>query len=250
MDSKSSHSGIKVPSHSRPVKGYMDAHLASLSSVIDKAKSTFLRMKEERKVKDLYDKICHLRHIPEERIMNEEMYTMLENIHLHREYLPVELKRFEVLLKTCCINGVGFWNVNGGISFFSTQIGNIACVGQDGLTILFNKRNQKSVSVCVFENFLDYLSYRMLLGLSKRHIESDVLILNSVSNFVEAFLECKNYKTVLLFFQKDQESSQVMNKTFTREMVGVSKDMSYIYADSGFSNLLDFIATLNQEDVI
>lgn len=247
-------SGIAVPESvlavSRPRKSYMDASLASISAVIDNAKGAFLRLKEERKVRELYDKINRLRFIPEQKVMNEDMYQMLESLHIHRESLPEEIKRFEILLKTRCINGVGFWNENGGIAFYSPLIGGIATIGEEGLTMIYSKKNQKSQSICVFENFLDYLSYRMLMSLDKRHIDSDVLILNSVCNFLNSMFECENYKHVLCFFRKGEESSEVMSETFTRRMVGVSKDMSYIYSDSNASSLLELIGTMYQEENI
>lgn len=234
----------------RPRKSYMEASLESLSKVIDTAKDNFSRMKEERRIRDLYDRVCRLRFLPEERILNEDMYNMIESMHLQREYLPESLKRFEILLKTRCINGIGFWNENGGIAFYSPQIGDIANIGEKGVTMLYAKKNQKSNSVCVFENFLDYLAYKMIMSLGKHRIESDILIVNSVCNFITTMFDCDNYKQVFCFFRKNQESSQVMNVTLLKWLVGISKDMSYIYSDSGCNSLLELVATLDQKESV
>ena len=151
-----------------------------------------------------------------------------------------------MLLKARCISGVGYPNENGGVTFYSPLIGDIANIGEPGVTMLFSKKNQKSSSVCVFENFLDYLAYLMLMGLNKQTIDSDVLILNSVGNFLDGMLECETYRRVLCFFRRSR-ASVIMQATFLDRMNGISKDMSYIYTESGNDSLLDLIGTLGKQ---
>lgn len=236
--------GVASPGHK-----YVDSKLLSLDHVIDSAKEAFLRKKEERRIKNLYEKVCGVKMLPPGRPLGNDMYQMLEEMNISRLSVPGSLKYYEILLKTQCVPGIGYENENGGLSFYSPKIGEIANIGEDGITMLYNKENQKSTSICVFENFLDFLAYRTLMSLGKRYIYSDVLVMNSTRNFIHCMFESENYKQVLCFFHRDSESSLVMSETVMQRMVGTSKDMSYIYSESGSNSLLEFIQTIDSNTI-
>lgn len=230
----------------RHKKVYVDTALKEKSSDIEQAVLAFEQKREARRIKDLRDTVSRIRSVPEEKCIDGNMLEMLEKIHLPNECIPCDLRRFDVLLKNRCISGVGYKNENGGISFFSLDIGGFTNIGAPGITIFYNKENRKSNSIYFFENFLDYIAFRYLMSIQKKTIDGDCLVLNALGNFTTAMLHCENYRQVFCFFHRNVEASVVMCKTVCERMCGVSRDMSYIYGDKDFDTILDMIASLHK----
>ena len=237
------------PSVRRPVSSRSRRDAAqrqSLDSMIDSARDAFLLKKEERRVRELYERVCSLKHVPVGVMIGSDMVEMLEGMHISRNVLPNSLMQYEILFKNQCVVGVGYMNQNGGLSFYSPKIRDIANIGEEGVTLLYSKENQRNSSICIFENFLDYLAYRTLMsfGRIKDVPCCDIIIMNSIRNFIHCMFECENYDRVLCFFRCDGECSPAMRETFIRRMTGTSKDMSYIYSGSGCNSILEFIQEL------
>lgn len=233
-------------SFSKGQRSYTDTVLLSKSSDIEQAVFEFEKKREQRRIKDLQDAVSRVRSIPEQMPMDAQMFEMMEELHLPKGNLPTNLSRFNVLLKKHCIGGIGYHNENGGIVFYSNTIGGYAYIGESGFCLFSSRENRKDDTVLVFENILDYIAYRVLMSMQGKFVDGDCLVVNEFCNFVPAMLQCENYKHLLCFFHSDSESSLAMRDTFLDRLKYVTKDMSHLYSDKGFSCMLDLVASLHK----
>lgn len=95
------------------------------------------------------------------------------------------------------------------------------CIGSKGITMLV-KGNK---SCCVFEGFIDFLSFLQLFP--EKAKDKDFLILNSLSNAKVSISKFEHYERLNLFFDNDQAGQKI-----TQELVNMAPniiDQSHLF---------------------
>jgi 5S rRNA maturation endonuclease (ribonuclease M5) len=96
--------------------------------------------------------------------------------------------------------GIAFKNISGGYEVRNSL--SKVCIGKKDTSIIGNN----SPVICVFEGFIDFLSYICLFG----EQTSDYIVLNSVSQAKKAISYCSDRNnTVYLYFDNDSSGDDV-----------------------------------------
>ena len=107
------------------------------------------------------------------------------------------------------------------------------CLGNKDITLIKNKNHSKNINV--FEGFFDFLSYKVLK--INTEVESDFLILNSISLIEKATKILNNYDLIYTFLDND-----ISGENAVKELKNINiniKDMSYLYKN--FKDLNEFL---------
>ncbi|MDR2918204.1 MAG: toprim domain-containing protein [Tannerella sp.] len=100
--------------------------------------------------------------------------------------------------------------------------------------------NKGKTHCCLFEGFIDYLSFLSLKGIQS--IESNVIILNSVNNLNKATEFLKRHDTIYTFLDNDEAGRKCLNEI--RKLDKTVSDQSQTY--SGYKDLNDYLCGKKQ----
>lgn len=131
--------------------------------------------------------------------------------------------------------GIGFPNIAGGYeirnSFFKGGI------TPKDISLFHNEESKQSCFV--FEGFMDFLSFMMLLRKENDGLKrQDYLVLNSVSNVYKALESLSHYENVQCFLDND-EAGRNAYKQLSEELGSSVLDSSSLYSD--FKDLNDYL---------
>lgn len=116
-----------------------------------------------------------------------------------RVLLPKNLKRVEVLSLNKFYEGIGMSNINGGMEFYANNLPQSPItIGEHGIIHITRFNELLSKNCCIFDNFIDYLSFlKMTSDLpAKEQSICDIIIIGSVTNFPTVERLCEKYKTI------------------------------------------------------
>ena len=131
--------------------------------------------------------------------------------------------------------GIGFPNIAGGYEirnpFFKGGI------TPKDISLFHNEESKQSCFV--FEGFMDFLSFMMLLRKENDGLKrQDYLVLNSVSNVHKALESLSHYENVQCFLDND-EAGRNAYKQLSEELGSSVLDSSSLYSD--FKDLNDYL---------
>ena len=131
--------------------------------------------------------------------------------------------------------GIGFPNIAGGYEirnpFFKGGI------TPKDISLFHNEESKQSCFV--FEGFMDFLSFMMLLRKENDGLKrQDYLVLNSVSNVHKALESLSHYENVQCFLDND-EAGRSAYKQLSEELGSSVLDSSSLYSD--FKDLNDYL---------
>ena len=143
--------------------------------------------------------------------------------------------------------GIAFINRIGGYEirnpFFK------GCIGHKDISLIPQRKDQVREHCCLFEGFMDFLSYLTLLDKNSRmcvEAECDYIILNSVNNIDKAYEELAKYATVHSFLDNDEAGQR------THELV-VSHYRGAVVNESArfrpFVDLNDYLVKYQAHDI-
>lgn len=128
---------------------------------------------------------------------------------------------------------IGFANDKGGYVLRNGLFK--GCTSSDITTI-----DKGKTHCCLFEGFIDYLSFLSLKGIQS--IESNVIILNSVNNQNKATEFLKRHDTIYTFLDNDDAGRKCLNEI--RKLGKTVSDQSKIY--NGYKDLNDYLCGKKQ----
>ena len=133
-----------------------------------------------------------------------------------------------------CYQAIGFANQSGGYELRDDNVFKGTIAPKDITPIFTDKITDKMQPICVFEGFIDFLSFLSM----KEKITSVCLVLNSVSNVAKAIrhLNDRHLTHIRAFLDNDDAGRRAVQK-FARAGFQV-EDMSRYYKD--FKDLNEF----------
>lgn len=131
---------------------------------------------------------------------------------------------------------IGFKNKSQGFEIRSKYAK--ICIGKKDISLIENG----SDTICLFEGFMDYLSYRNSIYQLERK-NYDYLILNSVALINKCETILNNYKAIELYLDNDKPGEK-----YTSEILSVYKnaiDKRYLYLK--YKDLNDWLINTSEE---
>lgn len=171
------------------------------------------------------------------KVVDIQHYALKQYLEYRCIYLyknEINVKEIHYQLKGRKYFAVGFRNNSQGFELRSkyTKI----CIGKKDATLIKNG----SERLCVFEGFMDYLSYQNIPSFSANS-NCDFLILNSVAMVERCNEILAEYSLVELYLDND-----IPGKEFSKKIIEKYKqvtDKSYIY--SNYKDLNDWLMSQN-----
>ncbi len=131
-----------------------------------------------------------------------------------------EERKVESLLARCYLKEVDFHNAQNGKKYFALGFENLSggyeirnpyfksSLGAKDISVLKAKSGGREA--LVFEGFMDFLSY--LTDIKKRTLESDVLVLNSISFTAKAkqLIQAQGYSRIFAFLDNDSKGLETL----------------------------------------
>lgn len=180
----------------------------------NKTLSKFININEKTLVLDEVKGLQHpalIEYLTDERAINfSTANNYLNEIHFHN---TENNKKYFAL---------GMLNNSGGYEMRNAYFK--SCLGKKDLSFFKGKGRGE---ICVFEGGLDFLSF--LTDRKKRNLESDVIVLNSIS-FAEkakSFIQDNNYSKIYAFFDNDAKGIETL-ETFKELPIKVVA-LNYLY---------------------
>ena len=137
--------------------------------------------------------------------------------------------------------GIAFRNNNGGYEIRNPYYK--GCIGHKDITIIKQNKERSQEHVIVFEGFMDFLSYQMLLIAKNDNLciphSCDYIVLNSINCLDKAMKELHSYQVVHSFLDNDdggRRTCEAMKNVLGEIVI----DESYRYR--GYNDLNDFLA--------
>lgn len=100
---------------------------------------------------------------------------------------------------------IAFENIKGGYEVRNPYYK--GCIKGKDISVVRNNRDVIQKHVCVFEGFVDFLSYLMLYKKGDYHIcvdsPTDFLVMNSISNLKKCLVELKQYISIHCYLDND-----------------------------------------------
>ena len=173
---------------------------------------------------------------------NEISHPVLIN-YLHQRKIPLAIAKkfchevaFELYDKKQL--AIGFKNNSGGYELRNQNFKGSSSPKEPKII-----REEGAKSLAVFEGFFDFLSFQTLLkstGANKLElpiIQSDFLVLNSISFFEKQCTVMEQYPTIHLFLDRDNSGRECTKKAL--EWSDKYKDQSHLYKQ--FKDLNEFM---------
>lgn len=179
----------------------------------------------------------------EEEMENVEVrglnhYALLS--YLRSRYISEEVgrrycKEIQYELRKRHYFAIVFENISGGYEVRNPYYK--GCIkGKDISVIRYNKEIIQS-HVCVFEGFMDFLSYQELLRKGDFHIcidsQTDFLVMNSVSNLKKCLAELEHYSVIHCYLDNDlagQKTAETIAGLYGKRVTNHSESY-YNYKD-------------------
>ncbi|MBS1598401.1 MAG: toprim domain-containing protein [Bacteroidetes bacterium] len=181
-------------------------------------------------IKDLiqqFSGFAHLEIVPQKNILIEEVdesFIVIKKIstlnsgalfqYLHQRRIPLNVAQ-----KHCCevefefaeknFFAIGFKNKQGGY-----ELSNKYFKGSSSPKDITLIKHPASDDLAVFEGFFDFLSWQVLFP--DNSLESDFLILNSLSFFEKSIPLMDQYKTVRLLIDNDEPGNRIISHALKR----------------------------------
>ncbi len=171
-------------------------------------------------------------------IESESLYSYGESRGITREVLTRYCRQVSFRSQSGYVyTAIGFRNVDGG---YVLRYGRLKCnLGPSTFSVVGESSNSE---VCVFEGFMDFLSYRELYP-GKAY---NYLILNSVSHSekVAHYLRDMKFSQVMCYLDSDEKGCEALSTIC--KIVGLEKtsDESNIYASLGLKDLNEYLISL------
>lgn len=136
--------------------------------------------------------------------------------------------------------GIGFANMAGGYEFRNPYYK--GCIIGKDITIVKHRQEQRQSHICVFEGFMDFLSY---LTLKRRdddevcvRFPADYLVMNSVSNLKKTLVHLGDYPTIHCYLDNDLAGKKTV-ETIAGMYEARVVDESFRYSE--YKDLNDYI---------
>ena len=170
-------------------------------------------------------------------LSNPALLQYLKERNIHLSFAKQECKEIHFTTNGKRYFAIGFENELGGYELRNKYFQ--GCLSPKGITNIQNGND----SCCIFEGFMDYLSY---LTLKTKHTsrqqnitkERDYIILNSVANLPKALDLISGYETKLCFLDNDKAGTEARLTITDRCSYKVS-DQSVYYRK--YKDLNDFL---------
>lgn len=224
----------------------VDNVIDSFRKEIGHAYSIFTKKRDDTQKATLRKTLSSRRLIPSPMTLDAYSIIFLQDEGISASAIPFNLHRYEILMKSSCLKGIGMPNNAGGVEFLCEETVLPVTIGSKGIISLFCNEKKRTDSVLLFWNFMDYLSYCELLQQSNHRVDNDVVIINDFRNFVDALLDCENYDYIMCFLPSGDESFEIMLATVLYRNPQHSMDMSYLYREDGFNTLSAMIKSLEK----
>lgn len=161
----------------------------------------------------------------------------LENQGIVTKSLPKSMYqvKLNIPLQARIVTGIAFQNINGGYEFYAPQLAESpVTVNTPGILFFPAVKGCRSMSCCVFRDFMDYLSYISLTSEDKLNLPlgCDCFVLNNIKNFSSLILDSEEYQDVYCLFPTDDLSQIMFNTLKTRNPLRVHLT-STSYSDAG-----------------
>jgi len=108
------------------------------------------------------------------------------------------------------------------------------CIGKKGITTF----NYGNTTVCVFEGFIDFLSYKTLH--KNKNLEEDYIICNSTSLIRNLIPKLQKYGTISTYLDNDESGKKAT--IFLKENLVKINDGSMLY--KGFNDINDYLVKM------
>ena len=133
--------------------------------------------------------------------------------------------------------GICFLNILGGMEIRNAYFK--GCYGIKGPSIIALEKTNHTETCCVFEGFMDFLSFKTLVqrGISGL-IDQDCIVLNSTSLVGKAIPFINVYDGAFIFTDNDQ-AGRIASQRLSDAMPGKVTSMSGMY--SGWNDLNDYL---------
>lgn len=136
--------------------------------------------------------------------------------------------------------GIAFRNRQGGFEIRNPYFK--GCVGHKDITIQNSNKEQNACHCCLFEGFMDFLSYVTLLDKQDTEIcisnVCDYIVLNSVSNINKVLDLLDSYQYIHSYLDNDDAGKRTLNVIQDKYKISVI-DESCRYKD--FNDLNDYL---------
>ena len=130
--------------------------------------------------------------------------------------------------------GIAFRNQVGGYEIRNQYFK--GCIGHKDITIIPQRKDNVSEHCCLFEGFMDFLSYLTLRDMNSSiciNAECDYIILNSVNNIAKVFEELEKHAVVHTFLDNDLAGQR------TYDIVVANYHGSIVYESEKFAPFND-----------
>lgn len=135
---------------------------------------------------------------------------------------------------------IGFGNLSGGYEVRNSYYK--GCINGKDITLIKHREGETQLCVCVFEGFMDFLTYLTL----KRRKDSmickvqatDYIIMNSVSNLKKTLMQLEEYRFIFCYLDNDLAGQKTV-ETIASLYEGRVDDMSSAYSE--YKDLNDYI---------
>lgn len=114
-------------------------------------------------------------------------------------------------------------------------------IGTKDISYVRCRDDNIAITCCVFEDFIDYLSFLTIQSYSNSHFikKQDYLILNSFSCLDNVFLILEKYDNIYCFFNNDATGSNTIHRIILKLGINKVHDASIYY--KGYKNVSDFL---------
>ena len=167
-------------------------------------------------------KIIDIQHFAlKQYLKNRSVYSFINEPNLKEIHYKLKGKNYFA---------IGFQNRSLGYELRSkyTKI----CIGRKDITLIENNSN----TICVFEGFIDYLSYKNLnKGFYNKNC--DFLILNSIALINKCYAILDQYSLIELYLDNDAAGKNCTNQILSKHQNAIDK--SSLYSD--YKDLNDWI---------
>ena len=154
----------------------------------------------------IYKDKASMNHIEMKPLSNFALLSYLESRGIDKNVGQKYCKEIHYQLRDKHYYGIAFLNISGG-----TEIRNPyykGCIGNKNVTIISERPDAPYIDCCVFEGFMDFLSYQTLMMRQDQNVcidrPYDCLIMNSVCNLVPTIKHLEKYEHIHCFLDNDK----------------------------------------------
>ena len=189
--------------------------------------------------------ISHVAHTSEKvRVATAQSAAKMEKVHLQPlQYNPLlsylRSRHIDIVLgKKYCKEiwynhgkkryfGIAFENIQNGVEIRNPYYK--GCMGHKDISIIHAASIGVQSAVCVFEGFMDFLSFKTLEKLGDERVcvgePCDYIVLNSVANLQRCLQRLGAYEHVYCFLDNDKagmEGCRMVSKTYPNKVIDMS----------------------------